>query len=84
MTADGTLFELPGGAVKLAVGVENPDEGFDTRRGDTVPASRFRLRMFLHYCRTPARLPLSPTCSMRRSCGEHVQLLASLTSPVPR
>lgn len=34
---DGDLLELPGGAVKLAVGAEYTNDSFVTQRGDTVP-----------------------------------------------
>ena len=43
LTADGSLFELPGGAVKVAVGLEYLKEDYDARKGDTVPANRFLL-----------------------------------------
>lgn len=42
--ADGTLFELPAGNVKLAVGAEYLSETYATRKGDTVPANRYSLR----------------------------------------
>lgn len=35
--ADGSLLSLPGGAVKLAAGLEYLKEGFVTTKGDTIP-----------------------------------------------
>lgn len=37
LVLDGDLFQLPGGAVKLAAGAEYIDEGFIAQRGTTVP-----------------------------------------------
>ncbi len=35
---DGDIFELPGGAAKLAFGAEYIREGYDSRKGDRAPA----------------------------------------------
>jgi iron complex outermembrane recepter protein len=43
---DGDLFELPGGAVKVALGAEYIRETYDSRKGDTVPANFASLRRF--------------------------------------
>ena len=44
--ADGSLFELPGGPVKMAVGAEYLDEGYNIRKGLTVLSSAANLRRF--------------------------------------
>lgn len=46
ITADGDLFQLPGGAVKLAVGAEFIEETYNTRKGDTRPAARLQIPKF--------------------------------------
>jgi iron complex outermembrane receptor protein len=38
--ADGDLFNLPGGAVKLAVGAEYAKQGFDSQTGAIVPGTQ--------------------------------------------
>jgi len=43
---DGDLFDLPGGAVKLAVGAEYIKETYDSRKGDTVPANFLNLPFY--------------------------------------
>lgn len=42
---DGDLFEMPGGMVKLAAGVEYLSERYNARKGDTVPANFRNLRL---------------------------------------
>jgi iron complex outermembrane recepter protein len=37
LVVDGDLAQLPGGAIKLAAGVEYIDERYKTQRGDTLP-----------------------------------------------
>lgn len=44
---DGDLFELPGGMVKIAAGLEYLYEEYNTRKGDTVPANALQLRRSL-------------------------------------
>lgn len=43
---DGDLFELPGGAVKVALGAEYIRETYNSRKGDTVPANFAALPRF--------------------------------------
>lgn len=45
--ADGTLFALPTGNVKMAVGAEYKQEGYDVRKGLTVATQKNSLRKFL-------------------------------------
>lgn len=44
---DGDLFELPGGMVKVAAGLEYIYEEYGTRKGDTAPANALQLRRSL-------------------------------------
>ncbi|MCB2076274.1 MAG: TonB-dependent receptor [Novosphingobium sp.] len=46
LSIDGSLFELPGGAVKVAIGGEFLDEAYDSRKGNTVPANFLQLPKF--------------------------------------
>jgi iron complex outermembrane receptor protein len=41
---DGELFELPGGRLKVAAGIEYLSEGYQARKGDTVPANYLQIR----------------------------------------
>ncbi|MGE3690226.1 MAG: TonB-dependent receptor [Novosphingobium sp.] len=43
---DGDLFELPSGAVKVALGAEYIRETYDSRKGDVVPANFASLNRF--------------------------------------
>lgn len=43
---DGDLFQLPGGAAKLAFGAEYIHETYDSRKGDTVPADFLKIPEF--------------------------------------
>lgn len=43
---DGDLFDMPGGAVKLAFGAEYLHETYDSRKGDTIPANFLQLPEF--------------------------------------
>lgn len=46
LIADGSLFALPGGDLKVAIGAEYLDEGYRSRKGDTVPANFMQLNEF--------------------------------------
>lgn len=43
---DGDLFDLPGGAAKLAFGAEYIRETYDSRKGDTIPANFLQIPEF--------------------------------------
>ncbi len=43
---DGDLFEMPGGAAKLAFGAEYVRETYESRKGDTIPANFLSIPQF--------------------------------------
>lgn len=43
LSVDGSLFSLPAGEVKVAVGAEFLDEAYDSRKGNTIPAQFLQL-----------------------------------------
>lgn len=46
LSIDGDLFNLPAGAMKLAVGAEYLDEGYNSRKGSTIPSQYLQLPRF--------------------------------------